>query len=298
MGEKVVYCKGQWLPRSRAMLSVEERGFRFGDGVFETVAVYAGVPYQWERHMARLERGLAVLKIPTPEEDLWRCGVRLLQTNDLVRGFLRISVSRGIGSRGYLPVSAAPGSPTVVLETVEARPRLEASVRLWSSSFTRPLASALPAGIKTMQGLNATLARLEAEERGCGEALLCTPDGVLCEGSSSNLFWLREGTLYTPSLECPLVAGTTRDAVLRLSPFPVKEGSFAWTALEGAEEVFLTNVAWGIAPVSSLEPAGWSWSQRTHTQALEALLRQDIERYVAAKQSELDRAAGAGEGDP
>lgn len=285
--EAFAYVKGKWVSCSEPGLACQERGFRFGDGVFETIAVQQGIPYQWEVHHQRLIRGLETLRIPLPDEDIRQCCLDILQKNEVEQGFVRLSISRGIGSRGYLPVPppSQPQAPTVVIETLPPVDVPRQSVDLWRSQYTKPLSSAIPAGIKTMQGLNSTLARLEAQEHGCFEALLTTPQGDICEGSSSNIFWFAKGVLYTPSLDCPAVAGTTRAAILRVSPYPILEGCYSLDDLRQADEVFLTNVAWGVLPVRSLKPSGLTWQSTERSLELNTLLAQDIARYVATQKN-------------
>src|SRR5438045_2826886 len=112
-----LYLDDRFVPVEEAAVHVQDRGFRFGDGVFETIGVYAGVPYQWEFHMERLERGLKALGIPFHIGPLVDVCDGLLLRNLMEDGLLRIAVSRGIGSRGYLPLPTC--MPTLVVETLE-----------------------------------------------------------------------------------------------------------------------------------------------------------------------------------
>ena len=171
----IIYLNGQFLSAEQALIPVADRGFRFGDGVFETIRVYAGVAYQLEWHLERLQRGLTAIKI--------MCGVRravcnqLIEKNNLQNGFLRIAISRGVGSQGYLP--KADIKPTIVIETLPLGDVPE-SASLYLSQFRKTSPSSLPTNYKLAQGMNSTLARMEAQERGCFEALQLTPDDFVC----------------------------------------------------------------------------------------------------------------------
>lgn len=278
------YVKNRFVEADVALVSVRERAFRFGDGVFETIAVQDGVPYQWETHAQRLETGLAAIHVSCEISEIHQLSLEIIEKNCLRSGFLRLSVSRGEGSRGYLPSKDMDG-PTVVIETMESRRRPDDAIDLWMSAYRRPPADVLPAGVKLMQGMNSSLARMEAREQGCFEALqlLRSEQGdLLCEGSSSNVFWLKDGVLYTPSLDCAPVAGTTRAAILRLSPWPVEEGRYPLEVLQEADAVAMTNVGWQAVAVKSLQPQGWQWQSDAFAAQLRTLLEEDMAAYVAS----------------
>ncbi|MBV8939250.1 MAG: aminotransferase class IV, partial [Alphaproteobacteria bacterium] len=101
----LVYLNDRFVPAGEASVSVQDRGFRFGDGVFETIALRRGEPYQWAFHMQRLEAGLAALRISFNTAPLLGICTELLARNGAESGLLRIAVSRGVGSQGYLPLS-------------------------------------------------------------------------------------------------------------------------------------------------------------------------------------------------
>jgi branched-subunit amino acid aminotransferase/4-amino-4-deoxychorismate lyase len=277
-----VYLRDRYVAEEEATVSIEERAFRFGDGIFETIGVYGGVPYQWELHMLRIEAGLDAIRLPFNTSLLRPLCVDLLARNQIEDGFLRINISRGMGSRGYLPTEAAQKYPLLL---IEAKPRTHAPrdmIHLWLSNYRKIPAQCLPTHAKNSQGLNATLARMEAREHHCFEALQLNLQDQLSECSSSTLFWFKDGTLYTPSLYAGMLNGTTRLAILRVSPFPVVEDLFPVDALQAAEEVFVTNVAWQVRPVSALEPTGFYWHRRRIADQLQHLLEEDIAQYVAS----------------
>jgi branched-chain amino acid aminotransferase len=267
--------KGSFVPKAKALVSVAERGFRFGDGVFETIRVHNGISYQLKLHLARLKESLILTKINFDLSDLPQITSELITRNQLKDGFLRISISRGIGSRGYLP--DVKDAPTIVIETIDQIPAILAKVDLWVSSYNKIPGQCLPSSAKTMQGLNQTLARMEADENNCFESLLLSASGHICEGSSSNIFWFSENTLYTPSLTNGILPGTIRDAVIRLSPYKIVESDFILDDLRNAEEVFLTNSAWLVVGVKSLSPAGFKWENEHATARIKNLILQDID---------------------
>ena len=277
---RYAYIKDKFVDKDQPIISVEERGFRFGDGVFETIRIHDGILYQWELHLERLESGLEALKIPFDTEPLHALSAELIYMNNIPDGILRLSISRGIGSKGYLPTASI--TPTLVIETIEILGLPRGAVSCWTSQVEKISPRALPVNNKLMQGMNSILARMEAQEHECFDALQCNAAGEIVETSSGNIFWVKDNILHTPSLSCGAVAGTTRAAIIRLSPLKVKEGRFPLAELEKAEAVFITNVSWGAQPVGSLQPQGWQWNSLEAVRPYRTLLQDDIEAYVNA----------------
>jgi branched-chain amino acid aminotransferase len=276
------YVKDKFLPKDQACVSIEERGFKFGDGVFETIRIYDSIPYQWDLHLARLKEGIDALNIPAKLSPLYGLCQELIARNEVKEGLLRISISRGIGSNGFLPTNSSAEATTLVIETLPLPAPQKEPVDLWISSFQKVSAKALPVHVKLMQGVNSILARMEAVEHGCFDALMLGDRAQICECSSSNIFWYRDNTLFTPSHMAGIMAGTTREAIIRLFP-KVKEGLFLLKELYQADEVFITNTSYQIVPVKSLASMKLNWDNFTISRQIQKLLDQDIASYAAAK---------------
>lgn len=281
MDEKRFTClNGSFVLAHRAAVSVADRGFRFGDGVFETIRVARGVPLYWDNHMNRLADGLRALRIDQDIGVLEPHARKLLHKNAGSEGFLRIAISRGAGSRGYAP--HPPGMPASwAIEWTAHEFTSLAPATMYLSSFARIPPACLPTASKLAQGLNSTLALMEARDHGADEALQLAPDGAIAEASSANIFWLKHGTLYTPKQETGCLAGTTREAVLRLSPLPTRLVREGLSTLNDAEAVFLTNSRVGVWPVASLAPAGLAFkSKHVLIAQLQSLLKQDQQQQI------------------
>ncbi len=277
-----VFINNKLLDSEKATISFEDRGFRFGDGVFETIAVTSGVPYQFDWHMERLRKGLHAIRISANLHQLHEQSRRLLKENQLKEGMLRIQVTRGIGSRGYLPDAKHPkAGATIVVETMPPPPPAPETASLIISAYEKITAESMPVQYKLCQGLNATLARIEATEKGAFDALLLNRDGVLCETSSGNLFWLKDGELHTPALACGVLEGSMRAAVMRLSPYPVKEVRAVLAELESAQSVFITNALWPLVAINRIEGVAASW-QAADTIALKERIIKDQQNYTKA----------------
>lgn len=277
-----VLLNGTLTPPEKAFVSVDDRGFRYGDSVFETIAVTAGIPYQLEWHMGRLARGLSSLRIIFDTKTLPSKCCELLHANAVSDGILRIQISRGVGSRGYMPDSSDPRvGATCVIQTLPLPPITINPAGVWLSNYQKISAKALPVQHKLGQGLNSILARIEASENGgidghaCADALLLNERGEICETSSGNLFWFNNNVLYTPALSCGVLEGSTRHALMRLSPYPIQEVVAPLETLRDAEAVFMTNVVWPVRPIGALFPQKWQWDSEKLASYLRELLLRD-----------------------
>ena len=153
---------GQLVAAEQATVSAQDRGFRFGDGLFETIAIYSGVPYQFDWHMQRLAEGLQAIKIAFDIKCLKDFSRQLIRKNKVDNGILRIQITRGIGSKGYLPdPSHSRAGAALVIETSPLPTITDKPIGLWQSTYTKISPRALPVKYKLCQGLNSTLARLE-----------------------------------------------------------------------------------------------------------------------------------------
>lgn len=279
MHPQTITClNGDFIPSASAMLPIADRGFRFGDGLFETIRLQAGIPYQWETHLSRLEAGLNALRITPPAVNWKHIAKQMIAKNSPADGFLRIAISRGVGSCGYLPDADIAANWAV--EYMPQRKPPKAPFSLWQSAITRPAASALPVNHKLAHGIGSTLALLDARDNACDEALMLSAHGHISEASSGNIFWLLGSQLYTPALATGCLAGTTRAAIMRL--WDVREIAADVAELIAADAAFISNVRLGIWPIAALLPGGKMFDA-THTRIreLSALLDANRAAYVA-----------------
>jgi branched-chain amino acid aminotransferase len=255
-----IYLNDRFVQDHEAVISVFDHGFLYGDGVFETMRSYGPRLFRRNHHLARLFRSADAigLRVPIPlaqwadilHEAMKRNGVGTDQRD----AYLRITISRGVGDIGLDP--ALCSSPTVVVMTKHLIPPAshlyEQGVAVMVASTTRNLPSALPPRIKSTNFLNNILARREAIAANAFDSLLLNWEGHLTEGTTSNLFFIRNGRLSTPALDCGLLDGITRQVVMQLAKelhLPIEEGHFTVDELEQADECFLTNTSMEIMPV-------------------------------------------------
>ena len=268
--ETYAYVKGRIVPENEAVISISERGFRLGDGVFETMRVAGGSIYARDLHLARLKQGLTALKINAGQEweTLPATIEQVITKNTMTDGIVRVSISRGIGSYGYLPFEAT--TPTCVIQVMPGLSGRVEPIDLWYA----PAIQSSGIAYKSMQAMPYIMARMEAHEQGCFEALLLSKDGQIAETSSANIFWVRHNRLYTPSLAVGIVDGVMRRRVMAVSPYPVEEGHYTMEDIYGADEVFITNVAWLIVPVKAILGEAVKQSFKTAGSVTEAVLKQ------------------------
>lgn len=244
------------MPETRAVVSIHDRGFMYGDGLFETMPVVNGRPFCLAQHLERMARGADFLKIERPFtlEELQDFAGQLIEKNQMPEAILRVVLTRGPGERGYAP--RGDGRPTVVM-TLHAAAPLENRI-LWTvvtSSFRVPAADPL-AAFKTMNKLVQIMARREARARGADEALLLNTNGEVAETAGGNLFWIARDRVCTVPLSCGVLPGITRAVVLeicRSQGIQTNERVIQPGALRRAAGIFITQSASGIVPVAALD---------------------------------------------
>jgi branched-chain amino acid aminotransferase len=246
-----IYINGNFFEEPEAKISVKDRGFRFGDSVFETISFENGKLYRWDLHKKRLEGGLTAINIVFNTERLESDILKTIERNKLQNGSARLTITRGEGSRGYLPTYQKPCN--VVIEAMKTLPIERTSATLCVSKYKKIPTECLPVNFKLSQGLNSTLAKIEAHKKGFFEALQLNINNEIAECASSNIFWVSGGKVYTPSLDCGILNGVIRQVILERSPDKIIEGRFTLNDIKTADEVFITNTTIKIMPVSEVE---------------------------------------------
>lgn len=277
-----VYVNGTVYSAEEAAISVLDHGFLYGIGLFETMRVYDRRLFLWDAHYARLCTGLLALRISPvwTSEELADAVMQTVEANGLRDAYVRLSVTageEGVGlvANGYerpsLIVFAKPVAPLADpprpkrLQTLElARQTAEGHQRFKSHNF-----------------LNNALAKQEVGDRPDVEGLFLTHDGYVAEGIVSNVFWVKDGRLYTPSLDTGILGGVTRQHVLELAGqigLPSEEGKFRLGALKEADEVFVTNSVQEIVPVAEIDSLPVSLAYGEHTRQLHRAYRESVWR--------------------
>ncbi len=256
-----VHINGRLVDERQALVSAFDRGFLFGDGIFESMRVVSGTIFRFDRHLERLRRSalLIGLDLPGNGAGIAAAAGEVIRANRLEDARLRVTVTRGPGRPGdYLD---APGPPTVV---IVAQPFSGVAASLYEEGVKAALsrrrqipAEVLDPAIKSTSRLSSVLARREARDQGAFEAILSDAEGNLTEGTVSNIFLVTDGGgLRTPATPAGCLPGVTRQAAIDLARgigLEVREERVPVRALETALEVFLTNSSWDILPVVRID---------------------------------------------
>jgi len=264
MSEELLYhVDGDLVAASEATVNVRDRGFLYGDAAFETMRAYGGEVFEWDAHMDRLAGTCEVLGL---EHGLSTAALRervgeTLAANDLQEAYVRLSITRGVQPGKLTPDTDV--DPTVVVIVSELPRGGRGGGPVWDGPATlqtvktkRVPDASIPARAKTHNYLNGILARLELRVSDADEAVMVDSEGQVAEGATSNLCFVRDNALRTPSLDGPVLPGITRRVVLELAReegIPVEEGSYTPEEIRRADEVFLTNSTWELRPVGTVD---------------------------------------------
>lgn len=254
----MIYFNGSFVPEEEARVSIFDRGFLYGDGLFETMRAYRGKVFRLDLHLQRLFHSAKIISLSIPKtlKELEEAVYGTLKENNLKDAYLRLTVSRGEGERGLdLPLSPRPNI-IIVAKPLSPYPKCwyEEGLRAVVVRVRREKGSRL-SGIKSLNYLPNILAKVEAKEKGADEGIMLNRDGYLTEATVSNIFLISQGRLLTPSLESGALPGITRKAVIELAPtlrLEVSEREIKLSELMEAEEAFLTNSLRGVVPLTQV----------------------------------------------
>lgn len=244
-----------------AQVSVFDRGFQYGDGVFETIAVIRGEPLFWDSHMRRLSHAMHALQLPPVAERLWQQDALAVIDAAQPRQVLKLIASRGEGARGYGTSGIEKGTRVVYSSPWPHYPHAHWQTGIVMQSCQTPLlGGAAFASLKSLNRLNQVLARQELPTQ-VAEGLMCDSRGYLREGTFTNVFWLHDGQVQTPTLDQVGIAGVMRHEIMRWlgeQGITVEQVDVLPSILPEASECFVSNSLIGIWPVRSLDGHVWS----------------------------------------
>lgn len=242
-----------------AQISVLDHGFLFGDSVYEVVSTIHGKPVFLEEHLRRLRNSAKALELAIPYSDQeFRSEIdKTLKAAGNRESYIRIIVTRGEGELDLDPATCTRPNVLILVKDAVVYPKeqYKKGINLALVSVKRNLKESLNPGIKTGNYLNNVLAKMEAHRAGAHDALMLNVLGNLAESTTSNFFFVQDGRIMTPSLDCGILAGITRDIIIRLARengFLVEEGEWPPEVLGQAEEAFITGTVKKVMPVTLL----------------------------------------------
>ncbi len=261
----LIFLNGSLVPQDEAKVSVLDRVFLYGDGVFETLRAYSGKIFHLDDHVIRLFRSAdsIYLKTPFTEDYVKEALYKTLRGNNLNDAYLRLTITRGQSNPG-LDIEDC-SDPTI---TIIAREFSGYTEDLYSRGLSAAIvntrripAAALNPEIKSLNFLNNIMARIEAKQANVSEAFMLNTEGYVAEGTVSNIFIVKDGVVKTPPLSVGILNGVTRSLVIGLAQknnIPLTEQQFQPEELYAADECFVTSTLYEVMPVTSInnKPVG------------------------------------------
>ena len=255
-----IYIDGKYYDERNARISVFDHGLLYGDGIFEGIRAYNGRVFELKAHIDRLfaSAKAILLEIPLSHAEMMRAVVETCRRNRIRDGYVRLVVTRGVGTLGLNPNRCKKGSVIIIAGKIQLYPQelYERGMAIITVPTTRNLHSALNPAIKSLNYLNNIMAKIEANNAGCEEAIMLNAQGFVAECTGDNLFIVKEGELLTPPLTAGALYGITRRVVMNLARaqgIPVRECDLTRYDLFIAEECFVTGSAAEIMPVVKID---------------------------------------------
>jgi branched-chain amino acid aminotransferase len=255
-----IYIDGKYYDEKSAKISVFDHGLLYGDGIFEGIRAYNGRIFKLKEHVARLycSAKAILLAIPLPPPQIAAAVVETCRRNKMRDGYIRLVVTRGVGTLGLNPRGCKNPSVIIIAGKIQLYPRelYEKGLEIVTVPTTRNLHSALNPAIKSLNYLNNILAKIEANNAGCEEAIMLNAEGFVAECTGDNLFIIKGGQLFTPPLYAGPLYGITRAVVIEISReggLTVVETNLTRYDLFNADECFLTGTGAELIPVVKID---------------------------------------------
>ena len=284
----IAYLNNTFIPLDKAKISILDRGFLYGDGVFETMRAYEGVVFRLEKHIERLFKSLKALRIRLEAEPskIQKIVYKLLDKNGLKGAYVKIIVTRGKSSGLLIPPEIHRATLAVYALPYKGHPAkiYKRGIKVFLAE-SRCNEKSRIAGKKTLNYLDNILRRYEAKKRRFDDAIFMNTESFVSEATSSNIFLVKGKELSTPSLESGCLPGITRDEVIHLAKrflrHEVNKGFIKPGALYGADEIFLTNSLAEIIPIVRVDKhVIGKGTPGPVTEKLRELFRNSVSRYL------------------
>ena len=255
-----IYIDGKLYDKENAKISVYDHGLLYGDGVFEGMRSYGGRVFRLAEHIDRLwDSAKAIwLEIPMTKAEMTKAVNDTLAVNDIKDGYVRLVVTRGVGTLGLDPNKCATPSIIIIADHIALYPDelYQKGLEIVTVSVPRTHPTALSPRIKSLNYLNNILAKIEGMQAGCIEALMLNHKGEIAECTGDNIFLVHAGRISTPPVDAGILEGITRNAVIGLArEVGIEVSEVALTKYDAyvADECFLTGSAAEVIPVVKLD---------------------------------------------
>ncbi len=258
--EILIYLNGEFVPKSKAMISVFDHGFLYGDGVFEGIRSYNGRVFRLDQHLKRFyDSARAIcLDIKMTPKEMEKVVVETVKVNKLTDSYIRLVASRGPGDLGLAPWKCPKATVLCIADKINLYPDelYKNGLRIVTVATRRNIPEGVNPNIKSLNYLNNILAKIEAKNSGCEEALLLNQQGFVAECTGDNIFIVKNGELLTPPAYIGTLDGITKQTVEEIArklKIPTREAVMTRFDIYNAEECFLTGTAAEIIPVVDVD---------------------------------------------
>ena len=255
-----IYIDGKYYDKADAKVSVFDHGLLYGDGIFEGIRIYNGKVFRLKEHIERLYESAKaiILEIPMTKEEMKAAVEDAVKVNERKDGYIRLVITRGEGSLGLDPASCKKATVIIIVSDIQLYPKeyYEKGIALVTVTSRRIPSECLDPRIKSLNYLNNIMAKLEAKQAGCLEAVMLNTQGFVAECTADNIFIVKEGRLLTPSVYHGALEGITRQTVMEIAEkigIKSEEITLAPYDLYTADECFLTGTGAEIVPVVKID---------------------------------------------
>lgn len=260
MSDQLIYLNDEFVPKEKAVISVYDHGFLYGDGVFEGIRVYEGNVYKLTEHVNRLYESAhsIMLTIPHTKEKMQEIIIETIEKNNFMSAYIRVVISRGAGDLGLDPRNCTEPTVIVIAESlaIYSNALYEKGLKLASVVNRRSSPDVLNPQIKSLNYLNNILVKLSSVQADADEALILNNQGYVTEGSADNIFIIKDGVIKTPPVYLGALEGITRSAIIEIAQengYDLEEVPFTLHDVYIADEVFLTGTAAEVIPVVTVD---------------------------------------------
>ena len=263
--ELMVFLNGRWVPKSEAKISIFDHGLLYGDGVFEGIRSYKGLVFKLRDHLDRLWESAhtLLLNIPMSQKEMEKKIIETLRENRLMDAYIRVVVTRGVGDLGLDPSLCKKPTVFIITDKIVLYPETlyRKGLKIITVPTVRNLPEAVNPAIKSLNYLNNIMAKIEARNSGCMEALMLNHQGYVVECTGDNIFMVKQSsrgvaTLITPPVHLGALKGITRQAIIEIAEkkkVAFEERIITRHDLFNADEVFLTGTAAEVIPVVKID---------------------------------------------
>lgn len=255
-----IWLNGELVPTAEARVSVFSHGLLYGDGVFEGIRVYNGKIFECRAHMQRWDASLKAIRLSLPwtSDQLVDAMKATIQANHCKDGYIRLVGLRGAGTLGIHPFRTIQGEAFIIVDKIQMYPPelYDKGMKIITAATIRNHPQALSPQIKSLNYLNNIMAKIEAIDAGCLEAVMLNHEGYVAECTGDNIFIVTRGKLRTPAPHCGLLGGVTRRLVMAFAQkrgIAVEETTLTRTDLYYADEMFITGTGAEVCPINEID---------------------------------------------